>query len=85
MKKLLAGLAFAVGFVAPSFAGTDAEQKTSAQEMVTVHKVDVAGKPPYKRQLIEVPVTDIAVMDVAEKDESKKAPRSRPPHNRHQY
>lgn len=35
----------------------------SNQEMVKIWKVDFSGRPPFKRELVEVPVADFAALE----------------------
>jgi len=37
----------------------------SAEEMVKVWSVDFSGRPPFQRQLIELPAADVARMEVS--------------------
>lgn len=49
-------------FAMPAAADVSA---VAEQETVTVWKVDYSGRPPYDRQLVEVPVADIASFEAA--------------------
>ena len=45
---------------------TDAANN-SAVEMTKVWKVDFRGRPPFKRELVEIPVADVAALEIENK------------------
>jgi hypothetical protein len=48
-----------------------------------VWTIDRSGKPPYRRQLEELPVSDVAAMQVEAENVEDVKFRGRPPFNRH--
>ena len=48
-----------------SLSGLTTVAAPSGEEMVKVWSVDYSGRPPFKRQLIELPAADVARMEVA--------------------
>jgi hypothetical protein len=64
LKSVFTLLLFAALFVQPALADTSA---TNGAEMVKVWKVDFSGRPPFKRELIELPVADVAALEATNK------------------
>ncbi len=54
----LAGVLLALAF-------TSASAESGGQEMVKVWSIDFSGRPPFKRQLIELPAADIARLEAS--------------------
>ena len=50
--------------VQPAIADTAVASDT---EMVKVWKVDFSGRPPFKRELVELPVADVAALEATDK------------------
>jgi hypothetical protein len=44
---------------------TSALAQTNDQEMVKVWSIDFSGRPPFSRQLIELPVADVARLETS--------------------
>lgn len=85
MIKQFGLVAVAAMFAVSANAG-EMEHAKAKQEMVTIHTVDMSGKPPFKRKLVTVPVEDVAAMEVEQsaKNKTKRLANDRPPYNRHQ-
>lgn len=65
MRKLSLN-AVILGFVAVlphSSVWADSHADTHDSEMVKVQVVDFSGRPPFKRELVEVPAADVASME----------------------
>ena len=45
---------------------TSFAQEAAGEEMVKVWSVDFSGRPPFKRQLIELPAADVARMEATD-------------------
>jgi len=63
MRKLALVSSIAGALLSLSATATLAD--TSGEEMVKVWKVDFSGRPPFKRQLIELPAADVARLEVS--------------------
>jgi hypothetical protein len=57
-------LAMAATAVGSTTAVADSSTIDSLTETVTVWQVDMSGKPPYKRERVQVPVVDTARLEV---------------------
>ena len=69
MKKLGLITLSLVFLSTPAFADNNDVAKNNSYETVKVVKVDRTGKPPYKRTIQNIRVTDVAVLE-----ESKNTP-----------
>lgn len=49
-----------------SLSATSVLADTSGEQMVKVWKVDFSGRPPFKRQLIELPAADLARLEASD-------------------
>ncbi|MEM1112296.1 MAG: hypothetical protein AAGI11_10345 [Pseudomonadota bacterium] len=60
--------------------------ESSKQETAKVWEVDTTGRPPYQRQLVEVPVIDVASMETVTASRNAKTTdyTGRPPFRRTQ-
>jgi hypothetical protein len=56
-------------FALPAAAETSS---VAEQETVTIWKVDYSGRPPFDRELIEVPVADVASFEAASTVETER-------------
>ncbi len=64
MRKLTLS-AFVLGFVAV-MPHTSVLADASSEEMVKVTLVDFSGRPPFKREVVELPAADVAAMEATE-------------------
>ena len=69
MKKLSLFALSLVFLSTPAFADNNDVAKNNSYETVKVVKVDRTGKPPFKRTIQNIRVTDVALLE-----ESKKTP-----------
>lgn len=74
----LATLTFAAGVQASESAKSDAE----ATSTVRVHSVDMKGKPPFKRDVEVLEVSDAAALEESAPAKTSRAPKGRPPMSR---
>lgn len=71
MKKLSIFTLSLVFLSVPAFADNGGVAKNNSYETVKVVKVDRTGKPPYKRIIQNIRVTDVALLEL---EESKNTP-----------
>ena len=64
LRLVLSSVVLSSLLLQPALADTEA---SNGQEMVSVWKVDFSGRPPFKRELVEVPVADIAALEASNK------------------
>jgi len=66
MKKLSLFTLSLVFLSMPAFADSNDVAKNNSYETVKVVKVDRSGKPPFKRTIQNIRVTDVALLELEE-------------------
>ena len=77
MKKLSIFTLSLVFLSMPAFADNNDVAKNNSYETVKVVKVDRTGKPPYKRTIQNIRVTDVALLELEESKNTPVNPRVR--------
>lgn len=82
MRTILVILASAVLAATAQASGQAGDYTATTPETVRVWTVDTRGKPPYKRRVEELPVTDLAAKETGETGDSDTPVKGRPPYQR---
>jgi hypothetical protein len=77
MKKLGLLTLSLVFLSMPALADNSDVSKNNSYETVKVVKVDRAGKPPYKRTIQNIRVTDVALLELEESKNTLENPKMR--------